>query len=63
MGTVVIGGLVLGGFVTLYVVPAVYSYFTGATVGVPLSDAGGAGSPGARPPVPLATAPSGEIAS
>lgn len=63
MGTVVIGGLVLGGFVTLYVVPAVYSYFTGATVGAPLSDAGGAGSPGARPPVPLATAPSGEIAS
>ena len=30
MGAVVVGGLLLDGFVTLYVVPAVYSYFTGA---------------------------------
>ena len=33
MGTVVIGGLLIGGFVTLFIVPAIYSYFTGPKVG------------------------------
>ena len=32
IGTVVIGGMLIGGFVTMFVIPAVYSYLTGTTV-------------------------------
>ncbi|MEM8993559.1 MAG: efflux RND transporter permease subunit, partial [Acidobacteriota bacterium] len=57
MGIAVIGGLVIGGVLTLYVIPAMYSYLASRTVRAATAgrDAAGSDEKGARETPELAS--------